>query len=378
MDDDEKMNNNDPHDDDDKNYPNNDGDINKRCSRSSDDDDNVSNYDEDDDSYNGEMHGGGGDVELDEFLEDVVDHRQEDSTKSYYSPTFNILEDYCLKIASAIKHHVEETYGDENTRKKLFPGSKVSVKDCCLKIRNITSQNNISKQTELAICLLLQEILPDNSNLPIHKSAKGSYISDIDNVLQVENLIRGDIDFDICPNKGCAVFVGHDERNFKCPSCQTNRYSNCKECTRSNKKIIDGDNKCDHSGRLAKKQLSYKCILPTIIKAILQPGFLKLINFKSYYYINGEDEDYICDIGNSIAYKEGLEEMKMKFHEIKSKRSIVNNVEINDQTIHVPLLFSILYDGVQLFKTKQNISHSPLFLTILNLPPIFRSIVGLG
>jgi hypothetical protein len=66
---------------------------------------------------------------------------------------------------------------------------------------------------------------------------------------------------------------------------------------------------------LAKKQLSYRCILPTIIKAILQPCFLKIINFKNYYYINNNggdaftDEDYICDIGNSISYKEGMEEM---------------------------------------------------------------------
>ena len=73
-----------------------------------------------------------------------------------------------------------------------------------------------------------------------------------------------------------------------------------------------------------------------------------------------------------------MEEMKKQFNELKLKQSIVNNVIISDKTIHVPLLLSIFYDGVQMFSTKQNIPYSPLFLTILNLPPLIRSIIGLG
>ena len=68
--------------------------------------------------------------------------------------------------------------------------------------------------------------------------------------------------------------------------------------------------------------------------------------------------------------------MKNHFEELKIKSN--NNFGISEKTIHVPLLFSIFFDGVQLFKTRLNIPYSPLFLTILNLPPIFRSVIGLG
>jgi hypothetical protein len=113
-------------------------------------------------------------------------------------------------------------------------------------------------------------------------------------------------------------------------------------------------------------------------KLILNPIFMQLINFKYYNYINGdENNDYICDIGDSVAYKEAMNEMKTTFEQFKSGRMRINDVPIDDSTKHVPLLFSIFYDGVQLFKTKTTNYH-PLFLTILNLPPSFRSIIGIG
>ena len=226
------------------------------------------------------------------------------------------------------------------------------MKDCSLLVRNFTSKHKLSEQGKLSLLLLLKQLLPPNAILPMHQTKSKSYTSDIDEVLEEENLLNGVKNFDICPLNGCTVFVGDDEFKFKCPSCGTNRYTSCAECTRNKKQMINGDNKCHHSGRLAKKQLSYKCILPIILKALLQPCFLKLINVKCYNYINGNDQnEYICDIGNSIAYKEGMEEMKKQFNELKFKQSIVNNVIISDNTIHVPLLLSIFFDGVQMFST---------------------------
>ena len=331
-----------------------------------------------------QMHGGGNcfeDGTVDEDDDDNEEQKQEqeqDHIKSYYSNTFDLLHDYCEKIAFKIKYRAEGIYcKSEEGIQDLFPNSSVTVKDCSVKIRNFSSKHKLPIKAELALVLLLKECLPESAKLPLHKTKYGSYVSDVDKVLEEENLIRGVKDFDICPHKGCTVFVGDDEIKYKCSSCDTNRYTNCVECTRNSKQIVNGDNKCFHSGRLAVKQLSYKCILPTIIKAILQPCFLKLINFKSYNYINGDDNnEYICDIGNSVAYKEGMTEMKNHFEELKIKSN--NNFGISEKTIHVPLLFSIFFDGVQLFKTRLNIPYSPLFLTILNLPPIFRSVIGLG
>ena len=328
-----------------------------------------------------QAHGGGGCFE-DGTADDVNDQQEEDIVKSYYSNSFNILEDVCLKIAFKIKCRAEGIFHKNGLDvQDLYPNSSATVKDCSLLLRNFTSRHKLSEQGELSLVLLLKKILPSNAKLPLHQTKNGSYVSDIDKVLEEDNLISGVKTFDICPLLGCTVFVGNDEFKFQCPSCGTNRYTNCAQCTRNKKPMMvnGNNNRCQHSGRLAKKQLSYKCILPTILKAVLQPCFLQLINFKCYNYTNGNNHnEYICDIGNSIAYKEGMEEMKKQFNELKLKQSIVNNVIISDKTIPVPLLLSIFYDGVQMFSTKQNIPYSPLFLTILNLPPLIRSIIGLG
>ena len=77
-----------------------------------------------------------------------------------------------------------------------------------------------------------------------------------------------------------------------------------------------------------------------------------------------------------MAYKEGMGQMKNDFEKLMNSKK--NDVYISNKTVHVPLLFSIFYDGIQCFTTKTNISYSPLFLTILNLPPLLRSIIGLG
>jgi hypothetical protein len=246
-------------------------------------------------------------------------------------------------------------------------------------LRNVTAKHKLSAVAELDLLILLKEILPNNSNLPLRQSKNGSHISELDSCLSQENIMRGVVNFDICPN-GCVVYVGDDSLKLECPieTCKESRYTICKQCT----KLFNGNatinNLCHHKGRIARKQLTYRCILPIMTKLILNPIFMQLINFKYYNYINGdENNDYICDIGDSVAYKEAMNEMKTTFEQFKSGRMRINDVPIDDSTKHVPLLFSIFYDGVQLFKTKTTNYH-PLFLTILNLPPSFRSIIGIG
>ena len=89
--------------------------------------------------------------------------------------------------------------------------------------------------------------------------------------------------------------------------------------------------------------------------------FVKLINYKSYNYKNGDkNHTYIRDIKDSQAYREAIVDMDDVFE------------------LKLAAAAAIFYDGVQLFKTKQNVKYHPLFLTILNLPPCFRSSIGLG
>ena len=180
-----------------------------------DDDDwhNINEEEEDEIIY--QMHGGGNCFE-DGTTDDFDDEQEVDIVRSYYSNSFNLLEDYCLMIADIIKRRADEIFQQDDLQQNLYPDSSVTVKDCSLMIRNYTSKHKVTNQGELSLVLLLKKLLPSNANLPFHKTKYGSYVSDVDKILNQENLIRGMKDFDICPLNGCTVFVGDDEFKFQC------------------------------------------------------------------------------------------------------------------------------------------------------------------
>jgi hypothetical protein len=264
----------------------------------------------------------------------------------------------------------------------LFPGSNITKKDNAKSIRSFTAENNMSVEAELKLLIFLKKTYP-TSKLPLRQIKPNAFVSDMDSYLADENLKHGILEFDICPNKGCTVFVGDASYQQKCYVCNSPRYSQCKECTRSKTfmwELNNVDSDCSHPGRVPLKRITYRSILELFVSLVVYPTFIELINFKYVSYNNGNnqsDKPFICDIGDSIAYKEGMEEMVTSFRNHIVKKSIIDGVLIDESVIHVPLLLSIFYDGVQLFKTKQYPFH-PLFLTILNLPPCFRNIVGIG
>ena len=336
---------------------------------------------ESDDSDLDRLVGGGLD-EIDEERFDKYFDELEKFQTTYkpvesYNESFNLWKDYSVPIAKYMKSNMDGIQ-NINDNIPLYPGSKNTMKQCAVNLRNIASKHKLSVDAELDMLVFLKELLPNTANLPLHQTKNGMYKSDMDTCLSQENIMRGVIDFDICPN-GCTVFVGDESLKQECSSCTENRYTTCKQCTRLNNGNFIINDVCQHNSRIALKQITYRCILPIIISLIVNPTFIQLINFKHYNYLNGDvvSNDYICDVGDSVAYKEAMNEMMAYFDQSKVEKSTINGVVIDSSTIHVPLLFSIFYDGVQLFKTKQY-SYHPLFLTILNLPPIFRSIVGLG
>jgi len=68
------------------------------------------------------------------------------------------------------------------------------------------------------------------------------------------------------------------------------------------------------------------------------------------------------DILEGTSAEKNMNEMKMKYSNLGNK----------DSYIPVNLLFSMFFDGVQIYKSKASVFW-PLFITILNLPPSFRS-----
>lgn len=102
----------------------------------------------------------------------------------------------------------------------------------------------------------------------------------------------------------------------------------------------------------------YKPIINLIILLLSTPNFEKILNYKNIKR-NKYDNNDILD---GISARRNKMEMNINFNSVSNK----------EKYIPINLLFAIFYDGLQIYKTSVS-SFWPLFLTILNLPPSFRS-----
>jgi len=186
----------------------------------------------------------------DDYNEFAKNQLANENVKSYYNHSFNIWKDHSIPLAIYIKSKSQEN-GIQNKDNKngipLYPLSNISKKQCALKLRNVTAKHKLSAVAELDLLILLKEILPNNSNLPLRQSKNGSHISELDSCLSQENIMRGVVDFDICPN-GCVVYVGDDSLKLECPieTCKESRYTICKQCTKRFNGNATINNKCHH------------------------------------------------------------------------------------------------------------------------------------
>jgi hypothetical protein len=120
---------------------------------------------------------------------------------------------------------------------------------------------------------------------------------------------------------------------------------------------------------------------------IQKKGFLDCIqNYSFFKYNNGgsykahkdsNGSSFIRDSSDGICYKKANRQMDDQFVLLKKYKKTLNDYVIDDNTVQVKLIFSLFYDGVQLYKTKA-VSCSPLTLTLVNLPPNLRSMQGVG
>lgn len=212
----------------------------------------------------------------------------------------------------------------------------------------------------------------ESHNLPLEKKVivkyengvkkeKLIYKSVIDNyVLPYQNSLR----FDIC-KEGCCVFEGTYKDDVRCFNCQTLRFH---PCTQYLCKDNFNERDCRHSltSRKAISFIQYKPIIPLFIQLIRTKGFIDAL-----YYINKDTQaELLTDVNDGCVMKVHMHEM-----DLNVRRYANNNKD--KQFTNVPILLSLFYDGVQVFSTVTS-NFWPMVISILNLPPTFRSTVGAG
>lgn len=217
-------------------------------------------------------------------------------------------------------------------------------------INRISKVNNLTNKVQAEILNLVKSICPENSNLA------SKSLASIDLYEEPIMLLK----FDICPTGGCEVFYGNLVDTNCCGKCDGKRFKAC-----TNKNCIKNkiENSCHHKQRPVMKQLYYRPFIGYLSKLLANEIFISLISFK---FIKNSSFDKV-DIMEGESAMRNLAEMIEKYNNESTK----NNWKEGDVK-PINILCSMFFDGVQVYKSKVT-PFWPLFITILNLPPSFRS-----
>jgi len=298
------------------------------------------------------------------------DNGDNNNIEDYDEGDFNLAKSELLDFVNLTVNNIlllsKSSINDEYDQ-PLYPGCKTSTREYSdIMFQNFAATG--ATQAERTMWLkTFKRVLPSNAKLPIDDFGK-SAVNEISNIEKT----KGVMIFDIC-ELGCTVYFGIIRNNKSCTICNTSRYYSCRTC--SFKSTC-----CDHKTE-PRLQLQYRCIIPILVGLCMQKGFIDSLHYNHYEYRNGDEEKYITDMSNAQVYREAMNQLNDSFRVAVEQRKSFNNDNstfvVNERTVFVPILLSIFYDGVQLFKTKTK-SLSPFLLTILNLPPSFRKQMCLG
>eukprot|EP01035_Chromulina_nebulosa_P022227 gene22227-28781_t len=158
---------------------NNDNDYDEHQQSYNNRSDDDESGESDDDSDLDRLVGGG----LDEIDEERFDKYFDELEKfqatykpveSYFNESFNLWKDYSVPIAKCMKSNMDGIQ-NINDNIPLYPGSKNTMKQCAVKLRNITSKHKLSVDAELDMLVFLKELLPNTANLPLHQTKNGMF-----------------------------------------------------------------------------------------------------------------------------------------------------------------------------------------------------------
>lgn len=244
---------------------------------------------------------------------------------------------------------------------------------------NMFREGNFSTGQKALILETLQRMLPNAAVWP-----------DLDAITRCENAseaMSNSIDDDglanlrllemnICP-KGCCVFVGDYESLVRCPvtSCRATRFRKCTRLSCEHRHYDECN--CPFEYRIPRKNLYYRPIIALLYQLLGQPGFAASINNWQFIKPSAECADYrYMDFLDGTNAEKHLQEM----HDIYLQHmdpATQTETPLEADCQEISLLTSLFYDGISMFKHSTT-SYTPAMMTIQNLPPSYRSILGVG
>ena len=261
-----------------------------------------------------------------------------------------------FKIVQYIKVEIEKRYvmrsktGNVNASSLFHSNNKschLSTAEAHTFIQNFIATESLKLKSIDNLLVLLQSLLP-GANLP--EKLRLTFDS-----FSLDEESKCIFKFHCCPC-GKTVYVCENKTAVVCtdPNCiYKNRYTE------------------DMRNRTALRELNYRSLSLLVCELLHTKCFVKAISYKS----STSREGVLDDILDGHVARRHLSEMHDKF--LLQKETLQLKTNNSSNIVEVSLLFSIYYDGAQLFK-KSTTPMWPLMLSILNLPPPLRKARGKG
>lgn len=327
--------------------------------------------DGDSDSQEGEYY----EEEEKENNDDVIreerssDARTNNPKKGFVCESFNINDDI-KKVAKASANFVLP----DDDEVPLFQNSSMTKGRFAREIRFLLQKNHVSLQCETDLLILLNNCFNDftDHRLPVRRRKRREkiyYSSEINNYLPPAN--EGLFRYDIC-RKGCVPFVGEYKDVHNCPVCRAERFYPCHSCLENDKP------NCTHKlqDRRPYKFIQYRSLTTLFIELIKQPGFIFATQYRNKDSFKRKEDgtaNKMRDEMDTPSYDRAMETMNQYKELFFQTNPHYSEIEY----IYVPIIISIFYDGVQLFKSKYY-NFKPLIVWINNLPPSQRVKFSVG
>ena len=267
-------------------------------------------------------------------------------------PTFNISNEI-LQLQHNLDQHKRTSTVSNNA---FYPGSTFTESEAVELLHHKFIEIKLDDSQAMELLRDLRTLFPD-ARLPERFNSYAGYKEGFA-VLWM----------DCCP---CGEFVysGINDTHYRCPHCNTTRYTRCSrpDCQETLY--------CDHKiYRTPRDQLNYRPLSILFMELLSFELFHMAINYESYptYIYQPQNELYV-DISGAASATKATKEMKVRFE--RAMKYEIQQMSGNITPIN--LLLSISFDGAQVYKTKIA-DFAPLFITIENLPPSLRNSVGIG
>jgi hypothetical protein len=228
----------------------------------------------------------------------------------------------------------------------------------------VCSQERISIAAQGKILRLLQKSI-QYSNFPVKLQNNKDNVSGISTAEQYCLKKKNDrsIIIDICCSNGCTVYFNENSAKLRCGVCNSRRFKYCliKNCA------TDKYDLCPHpmSQKISFKSLRYRPLTPLLNELL---GFQHFVEALGYSFVKPKADCAYWDISDGTTFKKHIAEMKKNYF---SKYGSCKEI------IMINILLQQNYDGCQVYVKKCS-TFWPLTVSILNLPPSYRTKLGIG